>query len=116
MSGSESGQHGTVPKRLEARDSDGRDAVDAALVWSASEIGCYIFCPQAWHHQRRGTARNVAGARSVEQGMLAHRHIGSRADRVLRLERLRRVMLLVIAVMLVGLLVLFVSAQGFLRT
>jgi hypothetical protein len=52
----------------------------------------------------------------VEQGILAHRHIGTRADRVLRLERLRRVMLLVIAVMLAGLLVLFVSAQGFLRT
>jgi hypothetical protein len=38
----------------------------------------------------------------VEQGIVAHRHIGSRADRVLGLERLRRVMRLVVAVLLIN--------------
>jgi hypothetical protein len=91
------------------------ETIDAELILSASEISSYAFCPQAWHLQRRGTTRNVAGARSVEQGIVAHRHIGRRADRVLGLERLRRVMLLVVAVLLMGSLFVFLSGEGLLR-
>src|SRR5579859_4292168 len=103
MSGSVSGQPEPTPmsKDFGARNSSGRNAVDAELVLSASEIGNFTFCPQAWHLQRRGTTRNVAGARSVEQGIVAHRHIGRSADHVLGLERLRRVMLLVVAVLFI---------------
>jgi hypothetical protein len=69
-------------------------------------------CPQAWHLQRRGTARSVAGARSVEHGIAAHHQIGTRADRVIRLERVRRAVLLLIAILLIGLLFLFLSGHG----
>jgi hypothetical protein len=69
-------------------------------------------CPQAWHLQRRGTARTTAGTRSLEEGTFAHRQIGSRTDRVLGLERLRRVTLLLSAVLLAGLLFQFATAYG----
>ena len=82
---------------------------------SASEIGAFVYCPQAWHLQRRGTAQNVAGARNLERGTFAHRRIGSRVDRVRGLERLRRVTLLFIAMLLAGLLLQFLSQGGLLR-
>jgi len=104
-----------MSKDFGARNSSGRNAADAELVLSASEIGNFTFCPQAWHLQRRGTTRNIAGARSVEEGIFAHRRIGSRADRVLGLERLRRVMLLVVAVLVIGSLFVFLSGEGLLR-
>ena len=101
-----------MSKDFGARNSSGRNAVDAELVLSASEIGSYTFCSQAWHLQRRGTARNVAGARSVEHGIAAHHLIGSHADRVVGLERVRRAVLLLIAILLIGLLFLFLSSHG----
>jgi len=104
-----------MSKDFGARNSSGRNATDAEPVMSASEIGNFTFCPQAWHLQRRGTTRNIAGARSVEEGIFAHRRIGSRADRVLGLERLRRVMLLVVAVLVIGSLFVFLSGEGLLR-
>jgi hypothetical protein len=48
----------------------------------------------------------------VEHGIAAHHHIGSRADRVIGLERVRRVVLLPIAIWLIGLLFLFLSGDG----
>jgi hypothetical protein len=51
----------------------------------------------------------------VDEGIAAHHHIGSRADRVIGLERLRRMMLVLIAVLLTGLLFLFLTGHGLLR-
>ena len=82
---------------------------------SASEIGAFVYCPQAWHLQRRGTARNVAGTRNLERGTFEHRRIGGRADRVRGLVRLRRVTLLLIAILLAGLLLQVLSPGGLLR-
>ena len=54
----------------------------------------------------------MAGARRLEEGTFANRQIGSRIDRVLGLERLHRVTLLLVAVLLAGLLFQFLSAGG----
>jgi len=96
-------------------DAEDSRASSPVLVLSASEIASYAFCPQAWHLQRRGTAQNVAGARNLERGTFAHRRIGSRVDRVRGLERLRRVTLLLIAMLLAGMLLQFLSPGGLLR-
>ena len=85
------------------------------LVLSASEIANFAFCPQAWHLQRHGTEQNVASTRNLERGTFEHRRIGGRADRVRGLERLRRVTLLLIAILLAGLLLQFLSPGGLLR-
>ena len=70
------------------------------------------FCPEAWHLQRRGVARNFGGALNLQQGSRAHRDIGSRVDRVRGLERMRQVVLLVVAALLAGLLFQLLSAGG----
>ena len=62
------------------------------------------FCPEAWHLQRRGVARNRVGVQKLDQGSLAHREIGSRVDRVRGLEQMRRVVLLVMVALVAGLL------------
>jgi hypothetical protein len=51
----------------------------------------------------------------LERGTFAHRRIGSRVDRVRGLERLRRVTMLLLAVLLAGLLLQLLSAGGLLR-
>jgi hypothetical protein len=72
-------------------------------------------CPEAWHFQRRGVARSFGGAVNLQQGLRAHRDIGSRVDRVRGLERMRRVVLLVVAALLAGLLFQLLTASGPLR-
>jgi hypothetical protein len=72
-------------------------------------------CPEAWHLQRRGVARNFGGALNLQQGSRAHRDIGSRVDRVRGLERMRRVVLLVVAALFAGLLFQLLTASGPLR-
>jgi hypothetical protein len=108
---------GSVAGHGESVSGDAEDsrASSPALVLSASEIASFAFCPQAWHLQRRGTAQNVAGARKLERGTFAHRRIGSRVDRVRGLERLRRVTMLLLAVLLAGLVLQLLSAGGLLR-
>jgi len=81
-----------------------RETINAALILSASEISGYAFCPEAWHLQRRGFARNRVGVQKLDQGSLAHREIGIRVDRVRGLEQMRRVVLLVMVALVAGLL------------
>ena len=52
---------------------------------------------------------------NLQQGSRAHRDIGSRVDRVRGLERMRRVVLLVVAALLAGLLFQLLTASGPLR-
>jgi hypothetical protein len=73
------------------------------------------FCPEAWHLQRRGVARNRVGVQKLDQGSLAHREIGSRVDRVRGLEQMRRVVLLVMVALVAGLLWQLLSIGGLLR-
>lgn len=102
-------------QKVRTGDSAGREVKDPTPVLSASEIGSYTFCPEAWHLQRRGVSRNAAGSRNVEQGTLAHQNIGSRADRVRGLEQMRRVLLLLVAALLAGLLFQVLIAGGLIR-
>ena len=85
-------------------DPAARDTIDGELVLSASEISSYAFCPEAWHLQRRGVARNRVGVQKLDQGSLAHHEIGIRVDRVRGLEQMRRVVLLVMVALVAGLL------------
>ncbi len=57
----------------------------------------------------------MVGARNLERGTIAHRRIGGRVDHVRGLERLRRVTLLLLAILLAGLLLQLLSAGGLLR-
>ena len=91
------------------------ETIGAELVLSASEISSYAFCPEAWHLQRRGVARNRVGVQKLDQGSLAHREIGIRVDRVRGLEQMRLVVLLVMVALVAGLLWQLLSIGGLLR-
>ena len=91
------------------------ETIDADLILSASEISSYTFCPEAWHLQRRGVARNRVGVQKLDQGSLTHREIGTRVDGVRGTEQMRRAVLLVMVALLAGLLLQLLIMGGLLR-
>ncbi len=56
---------------------------------TASEIGAYTFCGQAWYLRRRQVPGADFGERRLQQGAIAHRQIGMRTERLRGVERLR---------------------------
>jgi hypothetical protein len=62
-------------------------------VLTASEIGAYTFCGEAWYLRRRQVPRADFGDRRLQQGTAAHRQIGKRTERLRGIERLRVVLL-----------------------
>ena len=61
---------------------------------TASEIGSFAFCPQAWHLQRNGRPqlRQVTTQRNA--GIAAHRQIGRRVDLLRVIRFVQRLLLL----------------------
>jgi hypothetical protein len=78
---------------------------------TASEIGAFVYCPQAWHLGRQNVARNAGGARRLVAGTVAHRQIGARADWVRAIELLRR-LLIVATCGLVAIVVIQLFSAG----
>jgi len=66
------------------------------MVLTASEIGTFAFCEEAWLLQRAGAARDADGGRRLEEGTRAHHGIGRKTDGVHRADRAQRVVLLVV--------------------
>ena len=60
---------------------------------SASEIGAFSFCPEAWYLQRRGVARNDLAEARLAAGTHAHRRLAQRTDRLQLAATLERVLL-----------------------
>jgi hypothetical protein len=74
------------------------------VVLSASEIGSFVFCPEAWYLERAGAAR-----------IDAHPQIGRRTDNLRAFEWLRQVLLAAILVLVVIVAAQFVSGRGVFR-
>ena len=87
-------------------------ATDPVLILTASEIGSFAFCPAAWHLERCGAARNSASVLNLEHGTLTHRRIATHATRVRTLQRVRRLMLVLIVALLAGAMLQILSAGG----
>jgi hypothetical protein len=69
--------------------SDEKGQPDTRPVLSASEIGQYAFCREAWYLARRGAPVLREQARHMQRGIDAHRQIGDRTDRILQMESVR---------------------------
>ena len=69
-------------------------------------------CPAAWNLQRCGAARNPASLLNLEHGVIAHRRIAAHATRVRTLDRVRRLMLMLIVALLAGAMFQILSAGG----
>src|SRR6266542_2498156 len=94
--------------RQRAEHLRGRLAPDASWTLSASEIGAYTFCPQAWWLQRcRVPVTPEADARR-QQGSRVHHDIGRQTDLVRAAGGAQAVLLVAIGVVLLVLAVLVV--------
>jgi hypothetical protein len=90
-----------------------RTAPEKDLVLTASEIGTYAFCPQAWYLQRRHVLRSVAAEHRLAQGSATHERIGRRTDDVRLVERVQWLVLLFGLLLATGIVVLLVAwGQG----
>jgi hypothetical protein len=72
---------------------------------SASEIGSFVYCPEAWYLQRVGAERSAASELRLGAGTRAHQRIGRQTDRLRDLGNARRWLLATI-VLLAGVLLL----------
>ena len=80
---------------------------DRSPILSASEIGSYAFCPEAWYLQRSGRPVSAEAEGWRERGRQAHRRIGLLTFLVVLADLVRKLLLGAIV-----LLVLLVVAQG----
>ena len=76
---------------------------------SASEIGAFVYCPEAWWLRRHGNAPDADAMERLRAGSLAHRRIGRATDRLITTDSIRRV--LFIGLIVVALL-LFAQGMG----
>ena len=68
-------------------------------------------CPEAWFLERCGITQNTAGERRMDAGSRAHRQIGHDTERIVHVERVRRVLL--VAIVVLGVALLLSAAGGF---
>ena len=95
----------------ERKPAPDRARHDEPVVLTASEIGSFAYCEEAWLLQRAGVTRDADGARRLEEGTLAHRGIGRKTDDVRRADWAQRVVLLVVLALVLILAVEVFAAQ-----
>ena len=95
--------HGRGGWRSEAEARHGRLVPHPSPTLTASEIGSFGFCPQAWYLQRCQLPVTEEARCRREAGTRAHRAIGRRTDLV-RAAEVGRWLLLALIVVLVVLL------------
>ena len=78
---------------------------------SASEIGAFVYCPEAWYLQRIGAERSAPGELRLGAGTRAHQQIGRQTDRLRDLGNARRWLLVTIALLAALLLLQVVVGQ-----
>ena len=77
-------------------------------VLTASEIGEFVFRPQAWHHSRARVDRTQAATQRIEAGLNVHKRRARQSDWI-QAGRALRVALLVAAVAIVLLLLVVLT-------
>jgi hypothetical protein len=71
---------------------------DRGRYLSASEIGSFVYCPEAWYLERHGIPPDAGTMERLRAGSVAHRRIGHATDRLVGLDKLRRGLLVVLIV------------------
>ncbi len=79
---------------------------------TASEIGTFAFCPEAWYLQRNRAPVTVQLEQRRLAGIRRHRGIGRRTDLIRMVEALRAALLVVILVALILAAALVLKALG----
>ncbi|HZS01507.1 MAG TPA: hypothetical protein VFE37_22515 [Chloroflexota bacterium] len=114
--GRSSGAGGRAPRaegwRARAEQAHGGLAPAPARTLTASEIGAYTFCPQAWYLQRCRVPVTARAEERRRSGRGMHRQIGRQTDLVRAAGALRTILLLAIGVLLVLLVGLVLRGLG----
>jgi CRISPR/Cas system-associated exonuclease Cas4 (RecB family) len=76
---------------------------------TASEIGTFAFCPQAWYLQRMRAPATRAAEERRRIGSDLHRKIGSQTDLVRVVAAVQAILLFVVALGLLALMALSVT-------
>lgn len=92
---------GVVTRRIEQLEID-----EPIPLLSASEIGAFTYCPEAWVLDRLQTPRTSAGQQRVRGGTSSHRRVGRGVDRLSAVDGASR-----LAALTIVLLALFVALQ-----
>jgi hypothetical protein len=66
---------------------------------TASEIGAFVYCPEAWYLQRTGAERSAAAEQRLDAGVRTHQHIGRQTDHLHALGHRRRWLLIGMALL-----------------
>ncbi len=108
--GRSSGAGGRAPRaegwRARAERAHGGLVPDPSRTLTASEIGGYTFCPQAWYLQRCRVPVTATAEARRWSGSGMHRQIGRQTDLVRAADALRTVLLLTIGALLAVLVAL----------
>ena len=86
--------------RLRAEHAYGDLSPESSWTLSASEIGAYAFCPQAWFLQRCRLPVTAETAARRQARSRAHREIGHQTEVVRAADALQTVLLIAIGVLL----------------
>jgi hypothetical protein len=109
-----SGAGGRAPRaegwRTRAEQVHG--VLDPFLTLTASEIGAYTFCLQAWYLQRCRVPVTAMAEERRRSGSATHREIGRQTDLVRAAGALRTILLFAIGVLLVLLVALVLRGLG----
>jgi hypothetical protein len=91
------------------------DARSAPRLLTASEVGAFVFCPEAWYLQRRGARQAATAETRKDIGIRAHRRIGRDTDRLLKVGDARVLLLLAVVLLVVLQIAQIASATSVLR-
>jgi hypothetical protein len=97
-------------KRAEA--VDGVLAPAPSPVLTASEIGSFMFCPQAWYLERCRVPPTPEAQLRQEVGRRTHKEIGRQTDLVRAASAAQRLLLLAIGLLLLLLVALALRGLG----
>lgn len=86
--------------RMRTEQAYGELSPEPSWTLSASEIGAYAFCPQAWFLQRCRVPVSAETAARRRAGSRTHREIGRQTDLVRAAGALQTVLTIAIAVLL----------------
>ena len=66
---------------------------------TASEVGQFTYCPEAWYLQRFGHKPEGHAMQRLHDGTRQHERIGRTAERIVDTDALRRGLLIILAVL-----------------
>jgi hypothetical protein len=79
---------------------------------TASEVGTFVFCPEAWYLQRRHARQSATAEKRLEIGIQAHRQIGHETDRLLKVQSVRLVLWVTVLLLALLLVAQFMGMMG----